>query len=296
MTQPRYFIDERSGCIAVRDRTLTLPTEQCPGLHDYTPGVVWYRHGNWEGAWRIPDAILAEAKAEAERLNAALVGKYLTGCEFMVLGKSIIPDPRYIEGHPLFTAPWSVESYTNICDKMVWCVRSAEGHLIIQPGEHNQEWCEALARSRNSGTVQEDVAYQIAIKERGLVGAMEQVDRVRTHFTAELSRVMETNRILQNSIVVARNSRSTLNLPAWCNMDQTPTIHPSERPVVPPATPPMDGWRDGLVFIEAISAIRDAANASGPVERIAVELPVSYWRAVLAVLAVLEGHKANCAR
>lgn len=39
----RYFVDERIGCVAIRDRTLTDP--EYHGLHPYTDGVVkfWSR-------------------------------------------------------------------------------------------------------------------------------------------------------------------------------------------------------------------------------------------------------------
>ena len=42
--EPRYFVDERGGCIAVRDRTKTDPDYQ--GLHADTYGVVKYWHGH----------------------------------------------------------------------------------------------------------------------------------------------------------------------------------------------------------------------------------------------------------
>ena len=40
----RYFVDERIGCVAVRDRNLTDPDYS--GLHPDTPGVVEY----WQGS------------------------------------------------------------------------------------------------------------------------------------------------------------------------------------------------------------------------------------------------------
>lgn len=48
MTQPdatkaRFFVDERGGCIAVRDRTLVDPDRN--GLHSDMECVVWYEHG-----------------------------------------------------------------------------------------------------------------------------------------------------------------------------------------------------------------------------------------------------------
>jgi hypothetical protein len=41
--RPRYFVDERCGCIAVRDRWNTDP--DYPGLHYDTTGIVRYWHG-----------------------------------------------------------------------------------------------------------------------------------------------------------------------------------------------------------------------------------------------------------
>lgn len=65
---PRFFVDERGGCIAVRDRTLTDP--EYPGLHHDTEGVVWYRHGTTkDGCWSVDPKHVEEAKAECTRLN-----------------------------------------------------------------------------------------------------------------------------------------------------------------------------------------------------------------------------------
>lgn len=41
----RYFVDRRTGCIAVRDRDNT--DHEYQGLHPDTRGVVWYRHGEY---------------------------------------------------------------------------------------------------------------------------------------------------------------------------------------------------------------------------------------------------------
>jgi hypothetical protein len=43
----RYFVDERSGCIAVRDRQNTDPDNN--GLHSDTQGVIKY----WDGESKI---------------------------------------------------------------------------------------------------------------------------------------------------------------------------------------------------------------------------------------------------
>ena len=75
----RFFIDERVGCIAIRDRTLT--DQGYPGLHFDTEGVVFYRAGaitatrcehcgNLGSSWGISSADRAAAILECARLNA----------------------------------------------------------------------------------------------------------------------------------------------------------------------------------------------------------------------------------
>jgi hypothetical protein len=77
----RYFVDERGGCIAVRDRQNTDPDYQ--GLHEDTAGVVWFCMGDLgaakcptcgqktHGGWSVSDAQVAAARAVASSLNAA---------------------------------------------------------------------------------------------------------------------------------------------------------------------------------------------------------------------------------
>ena len=79
MSEPRYFVDQRGGCIAVRDRTLTDPDYQ--GLHSYTPGVVWYEHGEMQTeecptckcmrdrGWHLSEMVIRQAHEECARLN-----------------------------------------------------------------------------------------------------------------------------------------------------------------------------------------------------------------------------------
>lgn len=75
----RYFVDIRSGCVAVRDRNHTDPDYQ--GLHADTEGVVWYRHGERvvetcekcghtsSSGWKISPKDVAEAERVCESLN-----------------------------------------------------------------------------------------------------------------------------------------------------------------------------------------------------------------------------------
>lgn len=67
MSEPRYFVDERVGAIAIRDRL---------------KGVVHYQHGKWVtekcptcgqqhgGHWEIDGAQIAEALNLCDQLNA----------------------------------------------------------------------------------------------------------------------------------------------------------------------------------------------------------------------------------
>lgn len=67
--KPRYFIDARVGCIAVRDRLNTDP--DYPGLHSDTDGVAWYKHGRRDGAlWGVAPEHAEEAKVVCDRMNA----------------------------------------------------------------------------------------------------------------------------------------------------------------------------------------------------------------------------------
>ena len=77
----RYFVDERGGCIAVRDRTKVDPDRH--GLHSDMECVVWYRMGFRvptqcptcshvaDGTWQLTHAVKQEAQSECDRLNAA---------------------------------------------------------------------------------------------------------------------------------------------------------------------------------------------------------------------------------
>jgi hypothetical protein len=80
MNMKRYFIDERGGCIAVRDRNETDPEYQ--GLHHDTRGVVWYAHGtrenvvcptcnhSYSGAWVVAQSDRDEAQRVCDAMNA----------------------------------------------------------------------------------------------------------------------------------------------------------------------------------------------------------------------------------
>lgn len=81
VSQERYFVDERSGCIAVRDRNYTDPDDNC--LQHYTEGVVRYWYGEHvlgekcitcghraSSTMVVPKETVALAKELASELNA----------------------------------------------------------------------------------------------------------------------------------------------------------------------------------------------------------------------------------
>lgn len=75
----RYVVDERVGCVAVRD---TLVHDNGAGLHSDTPGVVWFRFGKrdgymcptcgskWNLRWDVPKEAVLEAHEIAKTLNS----------------------------------------------------------------------------------------------------------------------------------------------------------------------------------------------------------------------------------
>ena len=79
MSDPRFYVDERAGCVAVRDRTKTNP--DYPGLHEHTAGVVKFWMGKWEkklcpecgqstfARWTVNPSHRAEAECLAKELN-----------------------------------------------------------------------------------------------------------------------------------------------------------------------------------------------------------------------------------
>lgn len=71
-THSRFFVDERGGIIAVRDRTLTDPEYQ--GLHPNTLGVVWSRMGdNSTGEWLLKADDVAYANEICGLLNRGVI-------------------------------------------------------------------------------------------------------------------------------------------------------------------------------------------------------------------------------
>jgi hypothetical protein len=81
MSKPRYYVDKRVGCVAVRDSTLVNPDE--PGLWSDSSGVIKHWHGQKAVEDRCPtcgtlrarafvntEDELAEAKKLCDELNA----------------------------------------------------------------------------------------------------------------------------------------------------------------------------------------------------------------------------------
>ena len=79
MSDTRYFVDCRVGCVAVRDRTQTDVGQPC--LNSNTSGVVKFWKGTRkietcptcghvaQGGWEVSEADIAEANALCAKLN-----------------------------------------------------------------------------------------------------------------------------------------------------------------------------------------------------------------------------------
>jgi hypothetical protein len=66
----RFYVDERVGCLAVRDRN--KDDEWSPGLHQDMDGVMAYWSGQYdgEGGWRILDWQREKAETLCNELNS----------------------------------------------------------------------------------------------------------------------------------------------------------------------------------------------------------------------------------
>lgn len=71
--EERFFVDQRVGNIAVRDREHPQYNSSYPGLHQDTPDVIFYAHGSWsKSGWSLSDFSVQKAHSICERLNASL--------------------------------------------------------------------------------------------------------------------------------------------------------------------------------------------------------------------------------
>ncbi len=71
--ESRFYIDERAGCIAVRDREHPYFNPEYQGLHQSNADVIFYAHGfQKEGVWNIHPYDIQKAKNVCEHLNRAI--------------------------------------------------------------------------------------------------------------------------------------------------------------------------------------------------------------------------------
>ena len=71
MSEKRFYLDNRVGCVAVRDKTVTEEYPS-PGLHIDTIGVVAYWHGIFDGIkheWIVNQDSVSMAKKLCDLLN-----------------------------------------------------------------------------------------------------------------------------------------------------------------------------------------------------------------------------------
>jgi len=69
--KPRFFVDERAGCIAVRDRLHPRYDPSYQGLHSDTVDVIFYAHGsNVDSGWEIDERDKLKANSVCDHLNS----------------------------------------------------------------------------------------------------------------------------------------------------------------------------------------------------------------------------------
>lgn len=67
----RFFIDERVGCIAVRDKKHPSYDPDYQGLHNDTADVIFYAHGNKnEKGWYVDERFKRKAQQVLEHLQS----------------------------------------------------------------------------------------------------------------------------------------------------------------------------------------------------------------------------------
>ena len=71
LVSSRFFIDERVGCIAVRDKKHPSYDPDYQGLHNDTADVIFYAHGNknYEG-WYVDERFRRKAQQVLEHLQS----------------------------------------------------------------------------------------------------------------------------------------------------------------------------------------------------------------------------------
>jgi len=90
---PRHYeIDQRVGCIAVRD---TRVPRDSNGLHPDSAGVVQYWHGRYssKSGWTVSDESTAEAVALRDKLNQESAMNYIP-----LANGTVWPHPRPMTG------------------------------------------------------------------------------------------------------------------------------------------------------------------------------------------------------
>lgn len=67
----RFFIDERVGCIAVRDKKHPSYDPDYQGLHNDTADVIFYAHGNRnKEGWYVDERFRRKAQQVLEHLQS----------------------------------------------------------------------------------------------------------------------------------------------------------------------------------------------------------------------------------
>jgi hypothetical protein len=96
----RFYIDDRVGCIAVRDRT--KDDEWAPGLHSEMDGVMayWHRRKGPDGSWGVQDWQIEKANTLCDNLNAQQTDRLTLGLQ-NIAQYAVHPQAKEMARHAL---------------------------------------------------------------------------------------------------------------------------------------------------------------------------------------------------
>lgn len=138
----RFFIDERSGCIAVRDKLHPKFDPDYPGLHFDTPDVIYYGHGQRsenEGepaCWTINDMVKIKAYSVLEHLMSISESSPASN-QPTPGGGGAVPD-QFIDKHLAKVMELTIDSYISThIEKMYGGLEMASIKHFVETGKVN---------------------------------------------------------------------------------------------------------------------------------------------------------------
>lgn len=71
--ETRFFVDQRVGCVAVRDKKHPKYDPEYNGLHSHLPDVIYFAQGEYiEKEWSVGEMYVNKANDVCQHLNNTL--------------------------------------------------------------------------------------------------------------------------------------------------------------------------------------------------------------------------------